>query len=985
MNRTVWIGILGLLVVAGVVFVAVRGRDDDANVVDQPAPSVDADKAYERAVEALDRKQIDLARIWLEKVLVDDPAHVMARLYLGQIKRDSGDADAARELWSSITTGTPEELATARYLEGMLAVSESDILESERLFLTALEHNPDYLEPHEQLVNVYRMLRRPNSLMDQLKEIKRLRPLTPLELSLRTLPLRSGYPPKETFKVLQNSFATGDTDPASIQQRAACLDACFELQQFDEILQLTKNFQQSKPGIISGYRALAFVELGQFAEADAMIREFKSSESDWRLRFAEGRVAEEQEEWERARDCFKDAYQAEPNERTNTYRYGRILQRLGDPGSKALLDRAVLLDELERVCLRVTQASNANSAQITPIAEKIAETLAQLERYGESAEWLRLVMRLDSNAKDYREQIASLESQIATKTPSQPTPEVHPPTHVAGNPSNSTDQIRQSTQMPGRIQFRDVAGEVGLDFQYFNGDTGKEHLIESMGGGVFVIDFDRDGWEDLYFPQGSSIPGERVAGEHRDEFWRNLGGERFQQITAAASLGATGYGLGGTVFDFNEDGFDDVLVTNMGRNLLYMNNGDGTFSELSEESFPGGSAMSTSATAADFNGDQLLDLYIANYVQELKTCPQPDGSYLPCDPDSFTGEPDQLLINLGVGQFADLSELAGIQLENSKGLGVIAADFDEDGRPDIYVANDGVPNFLFINETDSETHTVRFREWGLQSGSAVDELGRSQAGMGLVAADFNGDELIDLFVTNFYQEYNTLYLNQGDHFFLDASRESGLAEFSLPYLGFGTQAADFDGDGRLDLAVANGHIARDVTGKQPWKMPAQVFQGDGKGRFEEASTEAGEYFSEQVLGRGTALLDWNHDACPDLVIVHQDRAAVLLENSNDQQPETISLQLIGSKSCRNAAAAVIAQKFADGSRSPKYRQSNGNYLSSSSRDILMPVDTAEPVELTVHWPSGRVTTHVVASGNEMPLTDSRWMLLEDGRSLGRAQ
>lgn len=951
-------------------------------------PPPDSQMLYDQARLAMHKGDLALAEQRLAECLEIDPDHVMARLYFGQVLRDAGKTDAAIEMWQSVQNGTDSQVAMARYLEGGVAIERGRVDDSRDLLAESVRLNPTSLEAREKLVLVYRMLRRPEALAALLDEIAALRPLTVEELILRTVPRDAGYPPDETVHVLRQTLAS---DPHDAESQMALASALRELGDLDALQQLVETVASTGDVTdkLQAVQVEALLDAGHVAKAAALCEGLdRAEEGSLELWQACGWYALETKDFDRAASLLAKVHRRQPYDRDVCYRLGQALERLGhrEP-ARELIERSVRLDDVQRLCLRLTRGDITDAAQLLPPYLEIAGLLEDLGRPREAFDWYVQAARLAP--KDLEIQAGLERARLASTTRPTAKPislpaltEVSPETRGAGATGQTpADVTPAEPSVSGSIAFVDVHREVGIDWTYFNGETGYEYLIESMGGGVIVLDYDADGWPDLYFPQGCRWPHDPESNVHRDRLYRNLAGRSFRDVTDAAGLGSNRYGMGGAAADFDNDGFDDLVVANYGRNQFYRNNGDGTFTEV-EFGFPtDDEEMSTSAVAVDVNSDGLLDLYVANYIQDMKPCRRADGGYALCDPEVFEGQPDRLWLNAGDGTFRDISSSAGIDLPNGKGLGVVAADFDEDGRIDIYVANDGVPNFLLHNESDDEA--VRFGERGLLSGTALDHEGRSQAGMGIAVADFNGDERSDLYVTNFYLEHNTLYLNEGDMIFVDATRRVDLYHPTLPLLGFGTLGRDLDGDGWPDLAVANGHILRDPTGEQPWKMPAQLFRNLGGGRFEDVSSAAGDYFQEENLGRGLAALDWNRDGRLDMVVVHQDRPAALLENHTPMTDIPMQIRLVGTGSNRDGVGAVV--RIDSGQQTATYTcGGDGGFLTEHERHRLFRVPPQADVTLEVRWPSGKVSHETLAAGDVSEVTDSIrvWTVVEANETPG---
>ncbi|MBW3543639.1 MAG: CRTAC1 family protein, partial [Planctomycetes bacterium] len=463
-----------------------------------------------------------------------------------------------------------------------------------------------------------------------------------------------------------------------------------------------------------------------------------------------------------------------------------------------------------------------------------------------------------------------------------------------------------------------------------------------------------------------------------DRLFRNLGNGRFEDVTLAATIIEDRFSQGATVGDFDSDGFPDLYVANIGGNRLFRNNGDGTFSDVTERTATAGDRWTTSCLMADLNGDALPEIYAVNYLSGedvfTRVCNDRGGSGI-CMPQHFPAAQDQLYLNLGDGRFEDITERAGIAVPDGKGLGIVAADFLGRGRLDLFIANDAVPNFFFENQTSGprpstldsrpssgpqlstlnpRPSTPLFSEQALLKGVALNRGGQAEACMGVAAGDADGDGRIDLFVTNFHLESNTLYLQREGGWFDDATRDAGLRQPSLSLLGFGTQFLDADLDGRLDLIVTNGHIDDFTSDGTAYRMPPQFFRGLGGGRFQELPADSlGPYFAERYLGRGLARLDWNRDGREDVVVSHLDAPAALLTNETQPAGHFLVIRLVGVESNRDAIGATVTVRTADAVETGQLTAGDG-YLASNQRQLVFGLRTAQRVEeMLVRWPSGR--------------------------------
>jgi enediyne biosynthesis protein E4 len=526
--------------------------------------------------------------------------------------------------------------------------------------------------------------------------------------------------------------------------------------------------------------------------------------------------------------------------------------------------------------------------------------------------------------------------------------------------------------------FVDRAAEWGLVFTYMSGRTGEFYFPEIMGGGVALFDYDNDGDLDVFVVQGHSLA-PNAAGKSGPETWGRLFRNdlikpqgrnptpRFVDVTAASGIRAPGFGMGVATGDYDNDGWMDLYIANYGSNQLWHNNGDGTFTDVTAAAGADDSRWSAGATFADFDRDGWLDLFVLNYVdssvQNNVLCYAPSSRRDYCGPQAFPPLTSRLLRNRGNPAnttFEDVSIKSGIGRKAGPGLSVVAGDLDGDGWPDLFVANDGSPSFLWLNQKD-----FTFKEDGLLAGVAVNAAGKPEAGMGIAAGDCNGDGRDDLFITHLTGETNTLYLNQGGGVFEDATARSGLGAPSLPYTGFGTGWIDFDNDGWLDLAAFNGAV--NLNGAQwakgdlfPYAQPDQLFRNQGGCRFVEVGPEAGAAFRTPRVSRGAAFGDVDNDGDTDIVVVDTDSPVRLLVNETGSRRPWLGLRLVGkpagAKGERDllGARVEVLRKGAP----PLWRRSatDGSYASASDPRVLVGLGDAPPApdvtEVRVVWPDG---------------------------------
>ena len=529
-------------------------------------------------------------------------------------------------------------------------------------------------------------------------------------------------------------------------------------------------------------------------------------------------------------------------------------------------------------------------------------------------------------------------------------------------------------------RFEDVAEPAGLQFTHHSPLTAERHLHLTMGSGVAWLDYDRDGLPDLYFAQGRAWTGPNRKPEtppRVDRLFRNVGG-RFEDVTSYLGVSNPDYAMGIAVGDFDNDGFPDLYVSNFGRNRLFRNNGDGTFQDVSTASGTDDGRYAASCTWTDIDGDGNLDLYVTNYLTidpaRYTLCSQAYRGrtvQLPCPPRKYPWPRDVLFRNSGDGRFSDVTKASGLgDVKPGAGLGVVTGDFNGDGSLDLYVANDTTANFLLINDGRG-----RFKDRGVVSGTAYNRIGDGEAGMGVAAGDVDGDGRLDLFVTNYYGETNTLYRNEGKGLFLDVTDEWGLAAPSRTRLGFGTLLADFNNDGRLDLFVANGHLndrLPQIGRNVPFKQQAQVLINDRGRRFLDVSGSAGSYFQRNLLGRGCAAADFDRDGRIDIAVQHLNGKAALLRNRGKSQGPPLVLELVGTRGSRDAIGARVEIVLG---KTVLVRQRDGStsYLSCSEGRMIVGIGKHRMAkQVRVRWPGGRTEAwHNLKPGRPAWLVEGR--------------
>ncbi len=521
------------------------------------------------------------------------------------------------------------------------------------------------------------------------------------------------------------------------------------------------------------------------------------------------------------------------------------------------------------------------------------------------------------------------------------------------------------------IQFVEVTKAAGINFRHFDGRSDMQYIMDQTGSGLAWLDYDQDGLMDLFLVQGSTFVGQAPNPTPTCKLYKNLGNGKFRDVTAEVGLGHVGCGQGVAVGDLDNDGFPDLFITCYGKpNVLYQNVADGKggrkFEDITAQAgmsdhphWKEHANYSTSAAFLDYNHDGLLDLFVCSYVwvdldlAKYPECRDRKGKRDACAPTAFKATRCILYRNNGNGTFTDVSKEAGIDEPNAKALGVVALDFDGDGLIDIFVANDGMPNFLFRNLGNG-----KFESIGLVNGCAVNLAGNTQAYMGVDADDLDGDGLPDIYTTAFSREASTFFRNRGKGQFLDMTHGSGLGPPSWHHLGFGACFLDVDRDGRLDIVVANGHVSANVDEdgdpNNTFRQVAQLYHNLGNGRFQEVSKLAGPYFREKHVGRGLAVCDYDNDGQQDLAFSNSGEPFVLLHNESTDPHHWLRLDLQGTKSNRDAVGARVTLTIGD-RKIVRHRKGGGSYCSSSDPRLFFGLGNAAIVdEVEIRWPSGLV-------------------------------
>jgi hypothetical protein len=521
-------------------------------------------------------------------------------------------------------------------------------------------------------------------------------------------------------------------------------------------------------------------------------------------------------------------------------------------------------------------------------------------------------------------------------------------------------QTKGSARPSGPIQFTDVTAQAGIRFKHNSGSFGKKYLPETMGGGVCVLDYDNDGWQDILFVNSMDWPGHTAKASVPALYHNNHDGT-FTDVTARAGLAVAMYGLGCAVADYDNDGHEDIYITALGKNRLFHNQGNGTFVDVTEKAGVGDPGFSASAVWFDYDNDGRLDLFVAHYVdwsiQNDRYCSLDGKNKSYCTPQTYKGQSSTLFHNKGNGVFENVTRRAGLYDPKSKSLGVALLDYDNDGWLDLFVANDTEPNKLYRNN-----HDGTFSDVGLAAGVAYSESGTARAGMGTDAGDYDNSGQQSLIIGNFTNESMALYHNDGSGLFSDKAPASGIGKMSVRSLTFGAFFFDYDLDGKLDIFAANGHVSDDISVVQPtvkYAQPPHVFHNQGQGKFEDVSTKLGAALQQPVVGRGAAYIDFDNDGDLDLLITTNNGVVRLLRNDNGNQNDMLRVRLIGVRSNRDGIGAKVFAKPSNGPRQFAMAKTGSSYLSQSELPVTFGLGKSESgktVSLEILWPSGEKTS-----------------------------
>jgi hypothetical protein len=510
-----------------------------------------------------------------------------------------------------------------------------------------------------------------------------------------------------------------------------------------------------------------------------------------------------------------------------------------------------------------------------------------------------------------------------------------------------------------QFDLQDRTESAGITFEHTHGGAGKMYIMEAMTGGMATIDFDHDGLVDLYFLSGAPLQGtEKTSPPPRNALYRNLGNWRFQDVTQAAGVADSGFGLGVTAADFDNDGWCDLYVNNYGPNVLYRNNGDGTFDAVTVQvGIDAGDAVGAGTCFLDLEGDGDLDLYSGNYVQfSYERHPERilGGVMRAPSPLDFDAAPDKMFRNNGDDTFTDVSDQSGVGVHAGRTMGMVSGDFDGDGDTDFFACNDVMENFYWQNDG-----TGKFEEAAMLAGVAYDFWGRANGSMGAACSDFDNDGWLDLFMTDYQGELPVLYHNLGQGSFEDIALESGVTQACHPHVNWGCIFVDLDCDGDRDLYVGHGHLEpmiRLVDATTDYELPNTLFENLGDRKFADVTAQAGAGMSVVAATRGVCAEDFDNDGDPDLVMLNQEARPTLLENAARTGHHWLQIRLVGTTSSRSAIGSQVKVVTGDTMQLDELRSGHGYQSSGATRLYFGLGDHSRVDRIEVHWLGGDVQT-----------------------------
>ena len=933
-------------------------------------PADGAGAALARARSAIERADWDVAQAELEALYRLRPGDCEVLQFAAEVAQRRGDTAASIAWLERIPESDIRVFAESRLQAARLAMQAGRPQKTEELLLSALRKDARLADARRLLVRLDLLLLRDTRMREEIVVLDEQGAATWHDLLLFTVGSRAGWATNDHLDWLETCRRQ---EPGNVEVAAALAYSLMHQNRRAEARQLLRSLRDGGPRDWTRQLVLAEDEIdeGRCLEAGERLAAFSpQADRDPRVWLARGRVSFDQGDWPAAQTAYAAAELLDPYDPAAAYGTARTRLRSRDAAAaESAFEHADRLQKLfarQAVVLQTDEPSPQQYAELArefEVLGRIREARAAFQQVLETP--AAAEPRLASEAQQALDRLRD-ESSGATSRLTAWQPDVWERLEAAARrvrggarsaelagPAAKRSRQAASTEglvLPSELKLEDVAIRAGLSFEYEYGHSRFRWLVEVLGGGVAVIDYDRDGCPDVFLSQGCPLPVDEAAGADNGRLFRNRGGTAFDDVSLSAGALQRGYGQGCAVGDYDNDGFSDLVVCRYGSVLFYRNHGDGTFREDATAAGLADNGWSTSAAFADFDRDGDLDLYVVHYVQAPFDILRPCGGerhFTSCRPLLYPAEDDTLWENLGDGHWVEIASGAGCRAPDGKGLGVVIADFDEDGWPDIFVGNDTTRNFLWHNRGKAGvagTAPFSFSEEGVPSGTAFTRDGDVQASMGIACDDADGDGLFDLFVSNYQNEPDTFYRNLGKTAFSEEAHRFGLADSGRTVMGWGAQFLDLDGDRRPDLFAASGHL-------HEIEQRPLLYWNTGQQRFLNVSASAGEFFATPRLGRSAALIDWNGDRLPDLVVTHQTGPVSLLEN-RCHGGHRLSIRCAGTTSNRDAEGAVVTV-VAGGASSVHRVSAGGGYFAANDNTVLIGTAGAPRVDrLEIRWPSG---------------------------------
>jgi tetratricopeptide (TPR) repeat protein len=938
----------------------------------------------------------------IEQALKTSPDFSAGRLFAAQTALRLRLPLVALEHCQLIRDGCTET-AAARRMAGEIELQRGRVTSAERNLLGALNADPQERPARIALMSILRLEGRNRELAVHVRELLKTGDCPSEFLFATAWPDRIWLDAEDQALVKRYQQESPDEPLAGI---GLATQSALTPTAVDDAIRLLKEVVSSPavPDEAFAKWGTLLVDAGRWDEFTAWNKSLPTSAETnphvWHLR---GLHALQRRDLAQAKSCFARSLRHAPHHPGSVHQLAGLLAGSGHVEATQRL--LVLSRQLQELRQLVVVGKGQGGTPDAETLDQVAALLEELGRDWEAFGWSLLAIEQGKTSETSRTRIERIKPKLTATHPLvtslgdvTQSPVWHRLIATLPDPTSTGSSI-ESLPLPdrayepihSRCRFADVAEELGVRFRFHQRPDGQPPtgtMFEISAGGVGVIDYDRDGWPDLYLSQGCDWPPSDHVQDPSDRLLRNQAGIAFHDVAPLSAIHETDYGQGVTVGDVNDDGFHDLFVTNIGHCRLWINQGDGTFSRQPawevvsppDADLNSKPVWSMSAAIADFNADDVADIFIVNYLGGdalTKVCDR-EGHVVQCRPTQFPGEPNRLLLGDGAGRFMDQTDAAGAVFPDGKGMGVVVADFDDSRRLSLFVSNDTTQNSFFRNVTpqreSSQSHLPPlFEEQGALIGVGFGDNGQPQASMGIALDDANRDGRLDLVVTNFTNQASNLFMQQPGGSFTDLNRLWRLYDQSYHRMGWGTQFLDADLDGDPDLIVANGHLEDYSRFEISSRMTAQFFHNVHGERFEEASAaDLGPYFQEQTLGRTVVRGDWNRDGRDDVAITHVDRPLALLRNETLDVGHHLSLRLIATASTRDAIGTRVTVVTPTRSITKQLTAGDG-FQCSNQRQLVFGLGTnSADVTLRVVWPSGREQHFTdVACDSEAVLIEGR--------------